>query len=188
MSDDKCVIPECGKPRRYRHNGLCVMHNSRLQRTGTTDPRPSNKRTIDCPTCGTRFQTWEKKYCSHECYAQSLRTDVPTYRTLHTWLTRQRGPASSHECVACGDTAQHWAFDNRTDMLGTLFCPTTGFPYSTNLNRYVPKCLPCHMAERRADTCRRGHPRTPENTYIRKDNGGRQCRECQRVRRGLAVA
>jgi hypothetical protein len=45
-------------------------------------------------------------------------------------------------------------------------------------------------AENKADqvkntiTCQAGHPWTPENTYIRKDLGTRQCRSCQRIRFG----
>jgi hypothetical protein len=33
---------------------------------------------------------------------------------------------------------------------------------------------------RRDDTCHRGHPRTPENTFIYK-NGDRECRPCRRM-------
>ena len=33
---------------------------------------------------------------------------------------------------------------------------------------------------RRDDTCHRGHPRTPENTFIYK-NGDRECRVCRRM-------
>jgi hypothetical protein len=35
--------------------------------------------------------------------------------------------------------------------------------------------------------CKNGHEFTPENTYIRPDNGGRQCRACNviQVRRCL---
>lgn len=32
--------------------------------------------------------------------------------------------------------------------------------------------------------CKRGHEFTPENTYLRPDGAGRQCRECNRTRRG----
>ena len=35
---------------------------------------------------------------------------------------------------------------------------------------------------RRDDTCRRGHPRTPENTFIYK-NGDRECRPCRKHKR-----
>lgn len=30
--------------------------------------------------------------------------------------------------------------------------------------------------------CTNGHPRTPVNTYIRKDNGGKQCRVCHKIK------
>lgn len=30
------------------------------------------------------------------------------------------------------------------------------------------------------DTCVRGHAWTPENTYVRKDRGTRECRACKR--------
>lgn len=35
----------------------------------------------------------------------------------------------------------------------------------------------------RAETCKNGHEFTPENTYIRPDNGGRQCVICSRRRK-----
>ena len=36
--------------------------------------------------------------------------------------------------------------------------------------------------------CLRGHEFTPENTYVRRDTGARQCRACRRLRRSLAAA
>lgn len=39
------------------------------------------------------------------------------------------------------------------------------------------------LAAERATTCRRGHPRTPENTYVEPKNGRRHCRVCERMRR-----
>lgn len=35
----------------------------------------------------------------------------------------------------------------------------------------------------RRSSCKRGHPWSPENTYIRPDTGTRQCRACGRERR-----
>lgn len=58
---------------------------------------------------------------------------------------RNRGlcqtPASSHQCTHCDQRAKHWAYDHtdpaeRTD-------PKMG-PYSTDLDRYLPLCVPCH--------------------------------------------
>lgn len=36
------------------------------------------------------------------------------------------------------------------------------------------------------DSCERGHPWTAANTYVRPDNGGRQCKECRKDRRRKA--
>jgi hypothetical protein len=50
----------------------------------------------------------------------------------------------------------------------------------------LPKPIPVTMPEPVSVTqseathnCRKGHPRTPENTYIRSD-GRRECKECKR--------
>ena len=36
--------------------------------------------------------------------------------------------------------------------------------------------------------CKRGHPRIPENFYIRPTDGARQCRACRQVRKAQADA
>jgi hypothetical protein len=40
-------------------------------------------------------------------------------------------------------------------------------------------CTACHGVRHRRTHCKRGHPLTPENTYVRP-GGGRQCRTCLR--------
>lgn len=44
-----------------------------------------------------------------------------------------------------------------------------------------------HMREHMSDSCRRGHPWTPENTYVRP-SGARNCRTCREIRRAKALA
>ncbi len=39
----------------------------------------------------------------------------------------------------------------------------------------------------RTNHCLRGHEFTPENTYIRPDNGYRQCNECRRIRQRVVL-
>jgi len=48
----------------------------------------------------------------------------------------------------------------------------------------VPSCQKCNDGRRLAarTSCFRGHEYTPENTYIRRDNGARKCRACARLR------
>jgi hypothetical protein len=46
----------------------------------------------------------------------------------------------------------------------------------------VAKTLPAPVSVMQSEAthnCRKGHPRTPENTYIRSD-GRRECKECKR--------
>lgn len=59
----------------------------------------------------------------------------PRYSTVHNRLMRQRGKASEHDCVDCGEQAREWSFDR-----------PTGF--SMDLERYAPRCRSCHNAQR----------------------------------------
>lgn len=67
----------------------------------------------------------------------TLRTNTPTYRTVHARLVAARGKASSYACVECGGPASDWAFDEPTG-------------YSTDLARYRPMCRSCHFRGDRA--------------------------------------
>lgn len=58
------------------------------------------------------------------------------YSTIHNALQRERGYASAHACVKCGEQARDWAFDE-----------PTGF--STDLSRYSPLCRSCHLIKDR---------------------------------------
>jgi hypothetical protein len=75
------------------------------------------------------------------------RAGTPTYRAVHRALQRDRGPASSHRCVDCRAVARDWSLDRYAD--GDLIDPR-GCHYSTELDRYVPRCRPCHVRRDRA--------------------------------------
>jgi hypothetical protein len=55
-------------------------------------------------------------------------TRDPRYRFIHNRLRAQRGPASDHLCVDCGDAAAHWSFSNYDDVP----LRTQGRPFSMN--------------------------------------------------------
>ena len=40
----------------------------------------------------------------------------------------------------------------------------------------------------RESACKRGHPKTPENQYVRRDNGKRNCRLCMAIRQRERLA
>jgi hypothetical protein len=39
------------------------------------------------------------------------------------------------------------------------------------------------VAEDTVRNCKRGHPRIPENIYVRPSDGARQCRACRKIRK-----
>jgi hypothetical protein len=58
--------------------------------------------------------------------------------------------------------------------------PTTKLPEAATSE--WPRLCPAPVAVMQSEAthnCRKGHPRTPENTYIRSD-GRRECKECKR--------
>lgn len=66
----------------------------------------------------------------------------PTYQRVHTRLAEERGPArDAGPCVNCGNRAQEWSYDG-TDL--NPLQHAKGWPYSTDLTCYVPRCISCH--------------------------------------------
>lgn len=57
--------------------------------------------------------------------------DAVVYRSAHNRVERERGKATEHACIDCGEQAAHWSFDE-----------ITGF--SPDPSRYSPRCVPCH--------------------------------------------
>lgn len=79
-------------------------------------------------TCGNRSTHWRQE-------------DVG-YWGVHQRLETDRGPAASHPCKDCGETAAHWSYSNagadeRRDE-------KSGLAYSLDPNDYTPRCVTCH--------------------------------------------
>lgn len=70
-----------------------------------------------------------------------------TYGAVHLRLRAVRGSATAQNCWHCGLPAEHWAYDHADpDELielrhGDRRVETR---YSTNLDHYIPLCVPCH--------------------------------------------
>ena len=75
-----------------------------------------------------------------------VRTDEPTYRSVHSRLTAQRGRASDYRCVSCPAWAREWSYDHADPDARHEAHPRTGAPmyYSLDLSHYVPRCKACH--------------------------------------------
>ena len=109
------VCSVAGCGRRHSGHGYCPAHLARLHRFGDVQ--------ADVPV-GTRT------------------AGGPTYATVHAQLRAGRGPATDHECAECGRAARCWSYDG-TDP-DERQEPTRGLRYSLDLDRYRPRCLPCH--------------------------------------------
>lgn len=116
---DPCAVPDCPKPK--ASGRYCHMHTARMARHG--DPH-------------TVIEPGDRDYPRGE--RNPMWTDAPTYYTIHQRLRSTRGLASDQTC-GCGAPALHWSFAGERR-------PGERMPYSTALNDYVPRCVPCHKA------------------------------------------
>ena len=90
---------------------------------------------------------------------------TPTYRTVHSRLTSQRGRADQHRCSDCGEPAQDWALTGAPKW-------TDPRPYTDDLTAYEPLCRGCHWTRDRGwKKC----PHGPDRDEF--PSGG--CRECR---------
>lgn len=172
----ECAVEGCGRPHFGR--GWCRTHYFRVRRTGdvgtaeVATKRPEAECAVD--GCDRTIRGGARGWC-HTHYTRYRRQGDPnvvgtprpprgpdnimwagdeaSYSAVHQRLRRERGPAAAHPCVACGGTAEQWAYDHsepepRRD-------PSHDAPYSVDLARYQPMCQSCH---KRLDHAQRQHP------------------------------
>lgn len=86
-----------------------------------------------------------------------------------------------HPCHWCGREVD-W---NGQRIRRLVVDHVDGDTWNNTRENLVPSCYPCNTGRgKRADFlthCAAGHEWTPENTYIRPDSGGRQCRACNKA-------
>lgn len=89
-----------------------------------------------------------------------------TYRSLHTWVTRNK--VKPLACGHCGriDQRLDWANISRE--------------YHRDLSDWIALCRKCHRAYDRQPNCPKGHPRTPDNLKVGPD-GRARCRVCANI-------
>jgi hypothetical protein len=111
---------------------MCAKHNWRVLKYG--DPH-------------TLSGFW---HCGGE-HNPNWQGDEIGYSAVHCRLRRNYGRASIYHCVDCGrgTRADDWSYDGTDPNEKTD--PTTGLKYSTDIDRYVPRCKPCHARFDRRD-------------------------------------
>jgi hypothetical protein len=116
----KCQVFECPNESQSHYIRLCGMHAARVLRHGSTDRKTPEY------ASGDRNGAWVGESVS--------------YIGMHRRVSAANGRASEHTCVGCGFQAKQWAYDHS--------CPnekqSKEGPYSTEVARYQPMCVPCH--------------------------------------------
>ena len=118
-----CSVDGCGNPDDGQ-NELCKLHGTRMRRTG--DPLKYTPHA-------------ERNFPRGEAHA-AWTGDQASYSAVHVRLRRVRGKASTHSCADCGGRAAQWSYGRNSE---TERQSDYG-PYSTNLDDYEPRCVPCH--------------------------------------------
>ena len=85
-----------------------------------------------------------------DCYDKSgesnpkWRGDAAEYTAVHYRLVTQRGRPTSHQCARCDNQGREWAYDHTDPNEQRNRQGRDDGPYSLDLNRYLPLCVPCH--------------------------------------------
>ncbi len=165
-SPTECAVDGCDRPIKSR--GWCQAHYFRWYRYGDPGEAKLNLKgqpkepchmdgcTEDVDSLGL-CQRHYYRYCKwgdpfyYEGKARVgtfnrwWRGDDVGYYGAHDRVTRAWGaPASAFPCVDCGKPALHWSYDHgdpdeRIQTIGNAQCA-----YSTKVEHYQPRCVPCH--------------------------------------------
>ena len=173
MDQRTCTIPRCEKPARTKSAEWCAMHYHRWYRNGSpgeATPRTRKERSPHCEVGGCLKPDREGGLCY--MHAARMRRhgdvekvvspqdrDLPTGPDNHNWMgdeagytashdrvRRARGPAHDYICE-CGDQAAHWSYnhDDPNERV-TFYRSDRGIAYSTSIDHYTPRCVPCHKS------------------------------------------
>lgn len=160
MADATCTVDGCDTRTRTASSPYCEKHYYRLRRTGTVEPvRPWHRRgTCEIDGCDKaerldgycgmhyyrlrrtgRFDLFPHEYPSGEASHKWVGDEITGWG-IHVRLRNFRGRASQYACIDCGDVARDWSYDHsdpneKRDSYGV---------YSTDMNRYEPRCSSCH--------------------------------------------
>lgn len=153
-----CIVDECYKNARSPKADYCPMHYHRLYRYGTLERKTMQAGGIcsvdECigivvsiGLCSPHYQlmrhhgTTELLERTGESNPSWLGDSV-TYNGMHSRLRINRGRAKDQQCIDCGNRAKHWSYNHNDPQ---EFSSDEGL-YSTDLQCYSPRCVPCHKA------------------------------------------
>lgn len=159
---EKCTAYGCERGTRSKYSPYCEMHYYRFRRNGTLDTVAKRVPDTECiaPDCyELAFYTtgecrnhylakrangdYEKRVGKERNY-NWLKDGELNYSAIHLRLAKYRGSAKDYHCISCGSPALHWAYQHNCQ--NEQIDDTNGrkLPYSPNLEKYEPMCVPCH--------------------------------------------
>ncbi len=168
-----CTVANCTRPQRAR--GWCSPHWSAWKRNG--DPEVRQRLPYLNDPIGTIELFLDRSGGSESCWLWSGPISPEGYGRVggnrlyvhrvayEYWVGPiQDGFELDHLCRnrACGNPAHLEAVSHRVNVIRGIS------PFATFAT---------------ATECKRGHPKTPANTYVRPDGRGSMCRPCQKLRR-----
>jgi hypothetical protein len=95
------------------------------------------------------------------------------YAAKHNWLQKHyRHPVVCEECGVKGKEDSLGRWDIQWANISGL--------YLREVTDYRPLCIKCHARFDLTTECKKGHVRTGENNYVKRD-GTRVCNPCKRL-------
>lgn len=161
-----CKVSGCREP--LKRHGFCYAHYMKNWRYGTPTPAHMPRRE---DITGRRYGTLTalrvegaKWFCECDCGRTRVvsigelnregdantcgersvhqRGDDAGYGAAHGRVYQDRGKATGHECVDCGEQAKQWSYNHNDPNEKTD--ETLDLKYSLKPDHYSPRCVPCH--------------------------------------------
>lgn len=169
MANGTCPVLDCTQP--IKRAGYCYGHYMKNWRYGTPTPEFEPKWVdargqrfgtlvvqervgrawlclCDCgrrrvASAGELNRSGESASCGDRMIHRRL--DDAGYTAAHQRCRSDRGLVQGHDCIDCGDTAQHWSY-NHDDPDERLALGLSANPvaYSLDPSHYSPRCVSCH--------------------------------------------
>lgn len=147
-----CSFDDCELTARSAAAEYCEKHYGRQRRKApmADPPRRGEQSCVvgDCDLVEYNLTTHlcrnhHLKYraCGNPIAPHGNWREVVNYYSWHGKLARLRGKASEKTCP-CGRSAAQWSYDH---LDPDELVNDEGLPYSLNPDRYVARCVPCHV-------------------------------------------
>ncbi len=154
-----CAVEECDN--KHYSRDYCRKHYARLLRSGSAVPPTPEEKYGFCPTHPDTLATvrYDGVRMCKPCYARlfyyngpkgtgsrfGVRSEYVDYAGAHYRIRTERGRASEHDCVDCGQKAEEWSLDT---LENTIIAKKgrAGSPYSLVVSDYSPRCKECHIS------------------------------------------